>query len=703
MKRFVALVALVAVLALPYPAAPARAAGAAPAISLEQAINIAKAAFPVPAECEQFISNYEEYNGTQTWSLTWRNKDGDKNFYVSVDATTGSIRNYWRYQPTPGPRGRLPKLSQEQAKAIADALIARLQPAEAKQVRYVEPPYQPGAGLPAYGDNRYAFSYERMVNGIPFPENSFSVHVNGDTGEIEAYGFSWSSAAFPPLTGLLDAAAANRAFSEKIGLKPIWWRPSPENGVGQPLRLVYTVDGSQRLIDALTGEIIETPIYYGGAEKRLNAAAPDGRGGLTPAEQLAVDELAKYITADAAEKIARQAVGIGGEYVRTSANLMQDWEFPENSKRWTMSFTANEGKDNQRWASADIDALTGAVLGFYLPYADELLRNNKEPLYTREQAMATAEAFIRTMDADKAAQVKYVAPTDKVDDKHAVDYTFQFVRLHDGIEFPANYFSVTVSAYDNKVYRYNLRWADLAFPATDGALSEAAAEEKALAAYPLKLTYQTVPKDGEQVIRPVYAFEPMSAYFDGFTADPLDYRGEPVKNYARPSFTDIAGHNYEPEIRILIDLGAIDGGATTYRPDDAVTTAEFLKILTCVAGDGPKPLPLADGPWYKAYIDAGRKREFVLAGETVDQGAAVTRAAAARYIVRALGLEYLGKLGGIYQLPSGDSKVTADRGYLALAWGLNILQPEGNTLKPQQKVTRGEAAALIVRMLRVER
>ncbi|MGE5559425.1 MAG: YcdB/YcdC domain-containing protein [Chloroflexota bacterium] len=686
--------------------APALAADGAPAISVEKAIGLAKAAFSVPDECDQFTSNYEEYNGNQTWSLTWRTKDGAKAVYISVDAATGAIRNYWRSQPESGPRSRLPKITREQGKAIADALIARLQPSESSQVRYLEPTYQPVYDLPIYATYRWNYSYERMVNGIPFPENTFNVQINGTTGEVESYSFNWDAGAvFPALDGKLDTAAANAVFGDKVGLKPIWWRPSPENNVGKPLRLVFTAPGAGKMIDAITGEIYETRFWFGRgtADEAMKSMAPAPQGKLTPAEQVAVDELAKYISIETAEQAARKALGIGAEYRRTGANLVQDWEFPENSKRWTFSFAANENTENARWASAEVDALTGSLLNFYLPYPDEMLRGKTEPTYTRDQAKAVAEAYIKSLDAAKAAEVQFVPPTYKIDDTNAIDYTFDFVRVHDGYEFPSNSFSVTVCAYDNKVFRASLRWADLEFPNVDAALTKAAAEAKVLAAYPLKLTYQTVTKDGSQMIRPVYFFDAISTSFDGFTAEPIDWRGEVVKTYVKPAFTDIKGSAYEAEIQILIDLGAIDSTATAYRPNDTITTAEFLKLLTSVVSDTGRPRPLAGEAWSKAYIDAARDSDFVLPGETISEGKAVTRADAARWLVRALDLEYVGKLSNIYQLPSGDSKVTADRGYLAIAWGLNILRQEGTSLKPLQTVTRGEAAALIVRMLRVEK
>lgn len=682
-------------------AAPAFAADTPPAVSLEQAINIAKAAFTVPTVCEKFFSDFEDYGGRQQWRLTWRNADGNRSVYMSVDAATGAVTSYYGadYSVTV-PSSRLPKLTTAQAKAIADALIKRLQPAESAQARYVEPLYQPSY-LPERGSMTYSFTYERMANGIPFAEHSFQVQVDGNSGAVTSYGFNWKTVEFPALTGMIDLEAAGKIFGEKIGVKAIWWRPSPENGVGGPLRLVYTVDRGNRMIDALTGELLDPQYYaYGRGGMDAQKSMTTANGGLTPAEQMAVDELAKYITADAADALIRAKLSLAGDYVRNGAYLSSDWEFPENAKIWSLNYTANEGTTSAKWASAQVDAATGVLIGFNVTPVSQPT-GDVPPTYTRAQAQLIAEQYLAQLDAAKATQVKLVAPEYPVDDKTASQHSFTFVRVKDGFEFPANAITVTVDAYDGRVVGMNLRWADLPFPAVSGQLTPAEMTGKLLAANPLTLAYRTVTIDDQQVIRPVYALVDYAFAYDSTTGQALDYRGEPVVKLSRPIFSDVQGSKYEAEIGILIDLGIIDGTGKTFRPNDRITTAEFLKILTCVS-NAPRPIPMTGTAWYKAYIDAATLQDIVLAGETVNPDLIVTRAAAARFLIRSLDLDYVAKLG-IYQLPSGDSRITADRGALALAWGFGILKAESNSLKPLNQVTRGEAAALIVRLLRIER
>lgn len=696
------LLAIALALTLAWSLAVPALAATAPAVSLEQAITTAKAAFAVPAACEKFFSEFEDYNDRQQWRLTWRSADGNQSVSMMVDATTGAVVNYYssNYGPT-GVSSRLPKLTLAAAKAIADATIKRLQPAEAAQVRYVEPTYQPGY-LPDRGTMSYSFSYERVVEGIPFSEHGFSVGVDGNTGTVLSYSFNWKIVEFPALTGQLDIAAANRIFGEKIGVKAIWWRPTPKNGEGQPLRLVYTVDRGNRMIDALTGETIDSQVWgYGmGGEANKQVSDSSARSPLTPSEQVAVEELARYQTVETAEATARRLLSLGSEYVRNSAYLSADNEFPENAKAWNLNFVANEGTDRVTWAYAQLDAATGALLGFSMS-TERPTKEETQPTYSRTQAQAIAEQYIKAADATKAGQVTLIPPEYPIDEKTVSQHTFNFVRVHDGIQYPANGFEVTVDAYTGKVTNYRLRWADLAFPTSEGMLTKDDMTAKLLAIQPLTLAYRTVEVNAAEGVRPVYFLQGYAFAYDATTGQPVDYNGDPVVKLVRPAFTDIAGNKYEAEIRTLIDLGLIDGSATTFRPNDVITMAEFLKLVTSL-NNAPNPRPCTDEPWYKVYVDAAREQSLILDGEQVDPNSAITRAAAARYLVRSLGLGYVAKLS-VYQLPSGDAKVTADRGALALAWGFGILKADGNTLRPLAKVTRGEAAALIVNLLRVER
>ncbi|MHB1407044.1 MAG: YcdB/YcdC domain-containing protein, partial [Desulfitobacteriaceae bacterium] len=62
-------IALFPALAVAEEKLPSVATPVAPAISLDQAIQIVKEKFQIPAELNEFFSGYNNYNNRETWSL----------------------------------------------------------------------------------------------------------------------------------------------------------------------------------------------------------------------------------------------------------------------------------------------------------------------------------------------------------------------------------------------------------------------------------------------------------------------------------------------------------------------------------------------------------------------------------------------------------------------------------------------------------
>ncbi len=67
---------LLAVLLIVTASLPALAAPPAPKINLEQAVKIAKAAFPVPEALTEFESSYSAYSDKPRWNLDWNAPSG---------------------------------------------------------------------------------------------------------------------------------------------------------------------------------------------------------------------------------------------------------------------------------------------------------------------------------------------------------------------------------------------------------------------------------------------------------------------------------------------------------------------------------------------------------------------------------------------------------------------------------------------------
>ncbi len=167
--------------------------------------------------------------------------------------------------------------------------------------------------------------------------------------------------------------------------------------------------------------------------------------------------------------------------------------------------------------------------------------------------------------------------------------------------------------------------------------------------------------------------------------------------------SDVEGHWAEEYILSLSQKGYMKGyGDGTYKPDKAVTRAEFLKLAECIvslpAADTTEFSDVAEGSWYylcvakfeKAGIAKGENGKF-------NPDALITRQDAAAIIYRVM--EYAGKA------PEAGSDVFTDEiaeyaieAVNALA-GASILSGKDGIFAPYDNTTRAEAAVIISKVI----
>uniref|UniRef100_UPI003569DFAC S-layer homology domain-containing protein n=1 Tax=Lutispora sp. TaxID=2828727 RepID=UPI003569DFAC len=84
----------------------------------------------------------------------------------------------------------------------------------------------------------------------------------------------------------------------------------------------------------------------------------------------------------------------------------------------------------------------------------------------------------------------------------------------------------------------------------------------------------------------------------------------------------------------------------------------------------------------------------------------LTRSQAAKMLVKAMNLGFIADKSEIFALNYKDNESISKemRGYVAIVTGLNIMSgKEGGLFAPEDKLTRAEAAATLVRFLEVDR
>ncbi|MGQ5710313.1 PepSY domain-containing protein [Desulforudis sp. DRI-14] len=123
--------------ALPAPAlaaepapAVATAAAAQNKVTLEQAIRIAKKAYPGVGRFDEFSSDYNEYEGRGVWELRW-SKEGEAGggCDMTISTATGEIIHLGIWQSSPSGRySGMPAYTRAQAQTVAEKAARRLAP-----------------------------------------------------------------------------------------------------------------------------------------------------------------------------------------------------------------------------------------------------------------------------------------------------------------------------------------------------------------------------------------------------------------------------------------------------------------------------------------------------------------------------------------------------------------------------------------------
>lgn len=725
--RFLAFLLAVLFTAVLFPAgAPA---GEKPAVSLEQAICTVKENFTVPKEYTRFTSGYSSHQDRQAWSLNWNApEEPGGGFHAQVDTQTGEIlsMDLWKPERCPEPGLRIPAVSEAQARQTAEALLKRLIPERLPDLQFVTAGEQP-IPLDNYGAFAYSFRWQRTVNGIPFPDNGVTVEVNAGDGQVTSYRFDWRKGDFPSAAGAISPEKARQAFDRAGMLELQYFLPSPIRPLAagekqdqkQRVQLVYRLyHPSGGLIDAFSGEPLVPPgRWFGGGgadgrggvemQKMMESAAP-APVPLSPEEIKEIERTAKIISREEAAAAVKKWVAVPEKLALEEASLAADWQNPE-LHLWHLYWRAKqEGTGEPRFVSAQVNAVTGELVGFDLP---SLPAGPEQPgALDRAAAQNMAAEFLSQVQPQRFREVKldeyssFSEPGIVKEGENPPVQFFKYRRIVNGIPFPGDGMSVRVDTVAKRITSYRLDWSNLAFPAPEGILGIQQAADAFLQARPLTLSFDQVsgpysPGEVRLVYQPLTApGVPASDLLDARTGEFLDWAGKPLSQLRRAyRFNDIAGNFAEKEISLLGQAGLFGEYGDAFRPAEKVTAVALLRAMLMAKGelfDGGVP---ADQEILKRARDRGWLKEDLPPGGTVSRETLV------KLLIRMLELDRAARLEGIYQVPYADaaSFSPGSLGYVALAWGLGIVKGDGENFTPGHEVTRAEAAAALVRALQV--
>ncbi|NLD48195.1 MAG: peptidase M4, partial [Clostridiaceae bacterium] len=532
---------------------------------LEDAIKRVKEFFPIPDSMKDFYYSANTSGDKKVWNLNWNSKEEMGGSISATVNSEGDILSFNQYSYVDyGSIKKLPKISRQEAKAVAEGIINKLNPGILKELKISEETVQ------SINDETYYFNYTRLYNGIPFPANYINVYINRQTGELQSYNKSWTKDGnFPSNDKAISIDKAQEAYIKNLGLR-LTYNVAFKNDEMRIYPAFTPIYNTNYYIDAFTGERINLNYFYGvraggntmGLTKEA-AMKDEAQIVLSPEEIKAIDEVSNLLDQDEAEKIARSLsiLGLDDSYKVGSAGLNRSWPVKKDFV-WNFYFQKeSKGEEEDYYpVYVSLNAKTGEIISFNAANAN---KPDEKAKYDKTASKEAVDKFLTDFAPLKYNEIEYEEANNDIvmpdeEGEAPKTYSFSYVRKVDGIPFPDNGINVLYDAVSGKVISYNLNWySDVEFPSTKEAISIDKVYESFFSNIGLELQYYMgrsdiiyakmagVEPDVKEEIKLVYAVKkdkPVSFDLNGAI---LDYDGEPYKEKKAVEYKDISGHYAE--------------------------------------------------------------------------------------------------------------------------------------------------------------
>ncbi|MDR0951373.1 MAG: S-layer homology domain-containing protein [Oscillospiraceae bacterium] len=179
-----------------------------------------------------------------------------------------------------------------------------------------------------------------------------------------------------------------------------------------------------------------------------------------------------------------------------------------------------------------------------------------------------------------------------------------------------------------------------------------------------------------------------------------------VRTYSDGQFSDVDetawyGSQGQQAIKKAYEMGIITGnGDGTFNPAGTLTVAQALKMAAVVHNTYNGGGELIQGsPWYKVYVDYAISNEIIKADSFTDYEREITRAEMAMVFAKALPSEALPGINRTGTIPDvAETAQYYEEIFSLYEAGVLIGNDESGTFRPNDKIIRAEAAALVVRL-----
>lgn len=630
---------------------------------------------------KDFETVKREQNGEVTYSFLWQSPNEDDESRIRATATSsGIITDYYcmdgtsYYSDTP----RLNQISVSEAATRTKNLVDKLNPKISDKLVIVTD----GVTQNLY-QNSFTFELQRYENGIRVCDNNGSVRVNSDATKIISFYLSYDeNLTFPDAASVMTKEEAQKAYGEKIGMSLEYRADYDYKNKTISAVPVYIPADSKKYINALTGETEE--FFYndaltgggGSLELSKNEAASDASGGLSAAEETEFENIEGLKSKDELASLVKSNSYIGISDDMTLIYYDTSKAYYEDIYKAALSFV-NDSEEDYAYVYVTLNMKTGELISFYKSRSDGKSASEK---LSDEEIKKIKDKAVFDLAGEKANEYRYDEKSKK------------YIRYVSEIPFRSDSISVEV-AKNGEIDSYSISYTDIEFPSVKGVISAETALNSLFSQVSYEYAYAKMNyKDTEAKL--IYMLDNSSVRLDAFTGKLLNDDTE----YEKASFngySDISGHYAEEKIETLAKFGIFFEG-TECKPNEPVKQKDFIALLVSTFNSGSSVVLRECESYSSEYVRA--KRENIIMPEEENPEEVITRESAAKYMIRAMGLEKVASIPNIYACPFAD--VVNFKGQISILSGLKIVSGDGNgSFYPESVLTRADALVMIYNYL----
>lgn len=687
-------------------------------LSREEAIQLVQQRIEIPAGYKLEDARYSDWReDAPSWNLSWKN-DKDARIFIELDAVTGNIQRYSRFEVKPGPVAAA-KLDAEAARQAAVRFLERVTSPEERAKLSEANEYTNLSGYSG-GLREHSFTFTRVENGLPFLENGFEITLNAQ-GEVESFWRQWYEGELPePSEAAISREEAENILSQGAAPSLVYSRQSSFVGNYLPAdsssTLIYQYEPlDPQFVDAVKGTLINAL----GEPAQARKIEPLGRTVADP------DRERKTITREEAQRIADELIKkFPGSY-RSEGNSGSGASFGPDGierRRWSFAYKPLHLKE-QNVESLELTIGDKGDLVGYDRYPSRFGNSGRkiEQGVSWDQAVQSAVKLVQTLFADRLGEIYLAgqAPNEEYIRElweRGESYTVRFGWLHNGVPIERADFGVAVDPVTGEAIEVRIFADELeALPVDTGEIVDLETARRAeLAEKTLMLTYyQPRPEEYSFTAssRPpllVYRYVGDSGFVDARSGEWVSHAA--LQSSQTPQ--DIADHPQQAALDLALRRGLFSVTDGKLEPERQVTRGEMAQIVARMSDweafhtrmflgrdDEEERFSFADvdekHPLFGAIQKNLRNGYIAKEGRNFEPDKPITRAEAAEMLARLLGY------GDLLDNPEMFAPAFTDLQQDQIA-AVTILHGEGifpgksaTRFEPNGTLTRADVAELI--------